>query len=152
MNVPTTGPSTRDILAYWVPAAALPALIYTVPNFIAIGQGGLPAPTGTNDLSLHAGAYFLVCLLWWRAFHATGGPRLARWASPAAFAVAVVLGAIDEAIQALPVLPRNPTFSDLLFDAIGAAAAAAAAWEIARLARRRRTSDPPAPDDAASAK
>ena len=138
MTLPPSNSLLRRFCVYWLPAAALTASLWTVPNVMALLQGGLTAPPGVGDFALHTVAYVLVCFLWWRVFYTSPDARLSRWAVALAVAAALLVGAIDEGIQAIPGLNRNSSWRDFLADIVGTVLAALLALEATRIARRRR--------------
>ena len=121
----------------WLPAVAVTALQLTVPNVIAFGAGELRGPEGVGDFGLHVMAYLVICFAWWRVFRTAPDARLARWAAPLAVVTAVAVGAVDEALQAIPVLNRTCCWRDFLADIIGALLAATIAFEAARIGRNK---------------
>jgi VanZ family protein len=134
-NLPTQPPA-RLAMHAWLPAVALTVLLWTVPNVIAFTRGGLKAPPGQNDFSLHSITFLVICFAWYRLFASRAARHWRRWAAGLAFAVSLGVGMVDEAIQALPFLPRDCQWEDFLADVIGAALAAGIAWEAARITRR----------------
>ena len=138
MNLPPSDSLLRRFCVYWLPAIALPVLLWTVPNIMALMQGGLTAPPGVGDFALHTVAYVLICFLWWRVFYTSPAVCLSRWAVVFAIAASLLVGAIDEGIQAIPGLNRTCSWRDFLADIIGTVLAALLALEATRIARRHR--------------
>lgn len=137
MTLPPNDSRLRRFCVYWLPAIALTMSLWTVPNIMAMMQGGLTAPPGVGDFALHTVAYVLVCFLWWRVFYTSPAARLSRWAVVLAIVASLLVGAIDEGIQAIPGLNRNSSWRDFLADIIGTVLAALLALEATRIARRR---------------
>jgi hypothetical protein len=125
------------IVVYWLPAAGMTVALWTVPNLIALGAGRLTGPPGISDFWLHAAAYMLITFAWWRVLYTWPAPAVRRWAVPLAAVAGLLVGVIDEALQAIPALPRNCDWLDYLGDVVGSLLAAGIAWELARIARRR---------------
>ena len=134
MTEPTLPPSKRRFRLYWLPAGGVTLGLLTAPNVVAPLQGGLSAP-GVGDFALHVVAYLVICFLWWRVLRTAADARVSRWAAPLAVAVALGVGAIDEALQAIPALHRTCSWRDFLADCLGCALASLLATEAARIGR-----------------
>lgn len=114
--------SARRALALWLPPVAWMAAIFWLS-----GRPDLPhAPGALLDFlvkkAMHAAAYGVLALLFWRALAPTGLRRPAAWA----VALAVAYAVTDEWHQTM-VPGRSGRALDVLIDAAGAMAAVAVA-------------------------
>lgn len=122
--------TARNFSRYW-----LPPLLYLALIYLLSGMSAPPIPVGWDGNLLHYPEYALLGLLLARALE--GGRREAPWLPIllGAFAMAVVLGALDELHQSF-VPGRMPDPVDWWHDAVGAAFGAAF-WGIWRWTRWR---------------
>lgn len=120
--------TARGFLGNW-----LPPLLYLAVIYILSGMSAPPLPAGWTGNLLHYPEYAILGFLLARALE--GGRRdVPLLPGPlGAFALAVVLGALDELHQSF-VPGRMPDPVDWLHDAVGAAFGATA-WGIWRWAR-----------------
>ena len=106
---------TLSRLDPWAPPLALMGVIWLLSD-----QPDLSSGLGVIDLVgrkiVHAGAFGLLCFLWWRAFRTRLPPRATM---AAGFVMAVAYGAVDELHQT-SVPGRHGSPVDVAIDATGA--------------------------------
>jgi VanZ family protein len=86
----------------------------------------IEGPIDRPDLWTHAAVFAVWTILLTRCgyFGPWTGRRNIAWSA----VVAVLMGAFDEATQAIPVLQRNAAWDDFLADVVGVALGAGAVW------------------------
>ena len=119
-----------DRVARWPVLVAWLALIFglsSIPNEIQGPTGGVP-----YDKIAHFGEYgVLSFIVTWIVGRARGERRVSMLSAAIGVAAAVLYGASDEWHQSF-VAGRDPSWTDLATDAVGAVAGAAAAWAVWR--------------------
>jgi VanZ family protein len=126
------------LLAWWLgpPRAALRRagfILYALALFTGTHWPALDVRSDViqrPDLLAHFVIFALWALALWQSGLA-GDPALPR-TIPRCVLIGVVYAAIDEALQAIPILRRNAALDDYAFNVIGVLIGAAIAWTLAR--------------------